>query len=108
MSEVRAVRAGETPLPPVRPEFVHEVTDAGHVGEIQRPLSVWERVTNIASVRRMFLLVLIALIWQAYAVPLNNPLMFPTFSATAMAFWDALVRGDLPARIWVSISVLLE
>jgi len=108
MAEARGNRAGDPGLPPVRPEFVRAVGDAGHIGEIRRPLSIWERATNIASVRRMFILVVIALAWQAYAVPLNNPLMFPSFSATAAAFWDALLAGGLLLKVWVSISVLLK
>ena len=38
---------------------------------------------------------------------LNNPLMFPTFSETAAALWDATVRGPLIERTLTSIRVLL-
>jgi len=62
-------------VPPVRPEFERAVLDARNIGEIVRPLSHWERVTNITAVRRFFILVLLALLWQAYSVPLDNPLL---------------------------------
>jgi NitT/TauT family transport system permease protein len=91
----------------MRPEFEKHTQDASHVGAIERPLSAWERLTNVTAVRRIFILVLLVVAWQVYSVPLNNPLMFPTFTATAIAFWDALVNGSLLLKAWVSIKVLL-
>ena len=38
---------------------------------------------------------------------LNNDLLFPTFTATVRAFFDAILSGVLPARAWASIKVLL-
>jgi len=96
-----------TTTPPMRPEFEKHTQDASHVGAIERPLSAWERLTNITAVRRVFILVLLVVAWQAYSVPLNNPLMFPTFTASAVAFWDALITGSLLLKAWVSIKVLL-
>ena len=96
-----------TRVPPVRPEFVREPGDVSHIGAIERPLSIWERINNITAVRRVFILVLLAAFWQAYSAYLDNALMFPTFGATAQAFWDALVSGGLAQRAWVSIEVLL-
>ena len=93
--------------PPVRPEFVRQTGDAGHVGAIERPLSAWERLTNVTAVRRLFILLMLAVVWQVYSTFLNNPLMFPTFSDTSRAFWDALVTGGLLRKAWVSIEVLL-
>src|SRR4029077_4947567 len=37
-----------------------------------------------------------------------NPLLFPRFSATLVAFWDGVVDGQLIARAWFSIKVLLQ
>ena len=91
----------------MRPEFERITQDASHVGAIERPLSAWERLTNVTAVRRIFILLLLVVAWQAYSVPLNNPLMFPTFTASAVAFWDALINGSLLLKAWVSISVLL-
>jgi NitT/TauT family transport system permease protein len=93
--------------PPVRPEFVREPGDVSHIGAIERPLSTWERIRNVTAVRRVFILVLLAGFWQVYSAYLDNALMFPTFGATAQAFWDALVSGGLAQRAWVSIEVLL-
>ncbi len=94
-------------VPPVRPEFERETRDASHVGAIQRPLSAWERLTNVAGVRRVFILVLLAALWQLYAMRIDNALMFPTFADTVRALWDATVHGSLLLKAWTSIKVLL-
>lgn len=93
--------------PPVRPEVERPTQDVSHVGAIERPLSLWERITNVTAVRRVFILVMLALAWEAYGTYLQNPLMFPAFSETAAAFWDALLTGGLLLKAWVSIEVLL-
>ncbi|HEU0084757.1 MAG TPA: ABC transporter permease, partial [Bradyrhizobium sp.] len=57
--------------------------------------------------RKIFILVVLALIWEAYGRYLNNDLLFPTFSATMRAFIESILNGVLPARAWSSIKVLL-
>jgi NitT/TauT family transport system permease protein len=96
-----------TILPPFRAEFVRETLDASNVGEIVRPLSTWERLANITVVRRILILVALAAIWQAYAVPLNNPLLFPTFTDVVKALWDSTLTGELPRRVATSVEVLV-
>jgi NitT/TauT family transport system permease protein len=75
--------------------------------EIARPLSAAEKIWNQTIVRKLFILLLLTVAWQLYAGQLNNPLMFPTFSDTAVALWDALLKGELGSRVLVSIRVLL-
>ncbi|HEX6298745.1 MAG TPA: ABC transporter permease, partial [Burkholderiales bacterium] len=94
--------------PPVRPEFERPVTDAGDIAAVERPLSAWERITNVTAVRRLFVLAVIVAAWEGFAIYQNNPLMFPTFSATAAAFWDSVVNAGLLQMAAVSISVLLK
>ncbi|MBH1962904.1 MAG: ABC transporter permease subunit [Comamonadaceae bacterium] len=90
-----------------RPEF--EFDDAAlpaDVGEIQRNLSTWERITDNAAARRVFVLVLLALIWEVYGRLLNNPLLFPTFIDTCVAFGQGIASGVLVERIGNSLGVL--
>jgi NitT/TauT family transport system permease protein len=94
-------------VPPARAEFERRTLDARNVGEIVRPLSHWERITNVTGVRRFAILVLLAVAWQAYSVPLDNPLIFPTFSSAVAAFVKAIASGELVARTAVSIKVLI-
>jgi NitT/TauT family transport system permease protein len=95
------------PLPPVRPELTKQILDASDIGDVARPLSKWERLTNITALRRIAILVALAALWQAYTLALDNPLMFPTFASTAVAFADAIMHGGLLGKAWTSVEVLL-
>jgi NitT/TauT family transport system permease protein len=90
---------------PLRPEIVRDQT--AQFAVVQKPLSTIERVYNQVWLRKLLILVVLALIWEAYGRFLNNDLLFPTFSATVRAFFDAILSGVLPARAWASIKVLL-
>src|SRR5690606_30832893 len=78
--------------PPIREEFEREILDASNIGEIERPLSLWERITNITLVRRLFILAIIAAAWQLYASLFNNPLMIPTFTDMMVAIVCSMLR----------------
>jgi NitT/TauT family transport system permease protein len=93
--------------PPIRPEFETRPGDAGQIGDVARPLSAWERISNITLVRRLFILFVLGVAWEAYSRWLDNPLMFPTLGDTLTALWDASVEGPLLDRTWTSIRVLL-
>jgi NitT/TauT family transport system permease protein len=93
--------------PPVRAEFDRPRLDASNIGEIERPLSAWERITNVTLVRRLAILAAIALAWEAYARYVDNPLMFPSFSEMLTAFAETTRRGEMLAYAWGSVSVLL-
>src|SRR3954453_16630943 len=86
-----------------RPEFERQTLDASNIGDLARPLSFWERIINVTAVSRVFIILVLCCIWQAYAQPLDNPLIFPTFTDTVTAWWQAMVSGVLPARVWVSL-----
>jgi NitT/TauT family transport system permease protein len=94
-------------IPPVRPEFEINDSDELRAGDPQTPLSPWERLLNLASVRRSVILLALMLAWQVYATVLDSPLTFPTFTDTFTALWDASVHGPLLKRVWNSMSVLL-
>jgi NitT/TauT family transport system permease protein len=104
MSEPRKVPAGDA-IAPLRPEIVRD--QVAQFAVVQKPLSALERIYNQVWLRKLLILVVLALIWEAYGRFLNNDLLFPTFSATARAFFDAILSGVLPARAWSSIKVLL-
>lgn len=82
--------------------------DAAAWGVVEQPLSRWERLTGITALRKLALLLLLALIWEAYARWLNNPLVLPTCGATLQAFADKLVSGELLLKAGVSLKVLLQ
>ena len=104
MSEPRMAIANED-VAPLRPEIVRDQTEQFAV--VQKPLSTLERIYNQVWLRKLLILAVLALIWEAYGRFLNNDLLFPTFSATVRAFFDAILSGVLPARAGASIKVLL-
>ncbi len=61
-----------------------------------------------AGVRKGLLLVVLAAIWETYARSLNNPLLFPTFSATLSALWSAVVSGELPRAAVHTLTLLMK
>ena len=96
------------PSPPSRPEFERELPPLGTVGDVARPLSAFERLVNLASVRRLFLLLVLAGLWQAYGAWLSNPLIFPSFGSVLDALWESILTRGLLWRAWASIAVLAK
>ena len=94
-------------IPLARPEIVREPVSSGAFGIVEKPLSTWERITNVGAVRKFALLVVLAVVWETYARALNNPLLFPTFSATVEAFFNGLFGGDLFTKALTSLRILL-
>lgn len=91
----------------VRPEFENPAVETAVVGDVERRLSVWERVSNMDPVRKFSVLILLVVSWELYTrLGGVNELMFPTFSATASALVSALVDEGLLQNVWNSISLL--
>jgi NitT/TauT family transport system permease protein len=91
----------------LRPELYRDPVDASQFGVVEKPLSMWERIYNVGAVRKLFILVALAAIWELYARLLSNPLLFPTFSSTIEAFAQGIFGGGLLGKAWTSIKVLL-
>ncbi len=94
------------PAVPARPERSGAPVDASMFGIVEKPLSPWERISNIGALRKAMILLLLAVIWEVYARWLGNPLLVPTFSSTVQAFWAAMLDGELPVKVWASVKVL--
>lgn len=90
----------------LREEYEREVTAPVAHQEIKIELSLFERLYNISALRKGFILVLLAVIWQVYAVNLNNELMFPTFSDTIKGLGQVIQSGELVNRTLTSLKVL--
>src|SRR5258708_39550590 len=75
--------------------------------EVERQLSVAERLWNNAALRKGIILVVLALMWEVYARYLDNALLFPTLSDTLKALFDHIKDGSLIVRVWTSVKVLL-
>jgi NitT/TauT family transport system permease protein len=90
-----------------RPEIDNVVDEVPANLDVQRKLSLFEKFVANAAARRIMLLVCLAVIWELYALHVNNPLLFPRFSETLVALWNALVHGPLLERIASSLRILL-
>jgi len=90
----------------LREEYEREVTAPTAHQEIKIELSIFERLYNISALRKGFILVLLAVIWQLYAVNLNNELMFPTFTDTIKGLIQVIQSGELVNRTLTSLKVL--
>jgi NitT/TauT family transport system permease protein len=93
------------PIP--RPRIVNTLRNTGF-GVVEKPLPAWERLLDNGAVRKAVLLLLLAIVWEVYGRLLDNPLLFPTFSDTAHAFFSGVASGKLLQAAWSSISLLLQ
>ena len=91
----------------IRPEFENSAMEDAVVGDIERRLTLWERVTNMDPVRKLTVLVVLVVAWEIYTqLGEINELMFPTFSSTAEALVLAVLNDGLLINVWNSISLL--
>ncbi len=75
---------------------------------VVQPLSPWRRAWNLGAFRKTVLLAILALLWEAYARWLNNPLLFPTFVDTVKAFFSDMASGELPRAATYTIELLIK
>ena len=91
-----------------RPEYELQTPSSREFGVVEKPLTIFETLYNNVFLRKAILLVAMAVIWEAYARHLNNPLLVPTFTDTIKALWDAMVLGDLFSKSLNSVRLLLQ
>ena len=77
-------------------------------GVVNVPLTRWDRIYGLAAVRKLFILALLAIVWQAYALYLDNELLLPTFGETVVTLWKLVVSGEILLKAWASIKVLMQ
>jgi sulfonate transport system permease protein len=93
--------------PPKRPERVITLSDLGAIGDAARPLSLPTRILRLTAVRRLIVVIVLALLWQLGALYIDSTLLVPTLSETLAALWDATVNGPLIERTLTSLQILL-
>ena len=89
-----------------RPEFEQEPSDASAIGDVERPLSFFERVVQNETAQRLLILAVLLVVWELYARWLNNALLFPTFSETVRVFVHDVASGVLIDRTLTSLRTL--
>ena len=98
----------ERRAPEARPEFVRDEVREHDIGVVLKPLTLGERVWDNAWFRKGLILAVLAGIWQAYAMYLNNALLLPTFAATVQSLFERTMTGEMPLKAWTSVKVLLQ
>lgn len=91
----------------LRPEIYREPLSQEKFGIVEKPLTAFERLYNKDWLRKLFVLIVIAVCWEAYARWLDNELLVPTFSATVRALMHGIASGVILTRAALSIKVLL-
>ncbi len=92
----------------VRPEF--EASDIGKAStaDVARKLTLIERISEMNSVRKLSILVIVVIVWELYSRWSGvSELILPKFTATAQALADAVFSEQLLYMVWNSITVLI-
>jgi NitT/TauT family transport system permease protein len=90
-----------------RPNIYCETLGPDQFGIIEKPLTLAEQIYNKVWLRKIAILVVLALGWEIYGRWLDNPLLVPPFSEAMRALITDIGNGTIPRRALSSIEVLL-
>jgi NitT/TauT family transport system permease protein len=96
-----------TRAPRPRADFEQEPVDASDIGEVERSLSLGERLVNNDTARRLAVLIVLGAVWEIYAHWVDNPLILPTLGATLTTFFHDIASGVLIDRVATSLRSLM-
>lgn len=92
---------------PVRQEYEVQLEPLLSV-PVERQLPLVQRLWQQDWLRKAVILLVLAVLWEAVARYQDNDLLLPGFVQTAAALWDGLLSGELPAKVGVSLVILLK
>lgn len=93
--------------PPIRQEY--EIALEPFTQEdLARDIPLAQRIWQLSWVRKSVILIALAVIWEIAARIQGNDLLLPSFIETAKAFIDGIVTGELLAKVWISLTVLVK
>ena len=75
---------------------------------VERELPLGTRLWQQGWLRKSLILIVLAIIWEVVARIQNNDLMLPSFLQTAQALFDGVLSGELLAKVWISLVVLIK
>jgi NitT/TauT family transport system permease protein len=93
--------------PPIRPEYQRVLEPFTEIS-VERSLPLFSRLWQQEWLRKTLIVIALILIWEAVARWQANPLLLPTFGATARAFVGAIADGELIERTGNSLVVLVQ
>ncbi|MDF2641724.1 MAG: transporter permease, partial [Pseudomonas sp.] len=93
--------------PPIREEYeiaLEPFTQQDLARDIPLAQRIWQR----GWVRKSVIMIVLAVLWEIAARIQGNDLLLPSFLQTAAAFYDGLISGELPGKVWISLTVLIQ
>lgn len=84
-----------------------QMKESTGTADLQVRLSGFELFWANGTVRKTFILLVLAAIWETYARILGNPLLFPTLTETLSSLWTSIGNGVLIERTWASLKILV-
>ncbi|MGI9410425.1 MAG: ABC transporter permease [Hyphomicrobiaceae bacterium] len=92
----------------VRDEFEHPEIGEASTSEVARQLTLFERISDMSSVRKLSILVIVVVVWEIYTRWSEvSELILPRFSSTAAALYKAVTGEQLLIMVWNSLTVLV-
>jgi len=92
-----------------RAEILHRPgSEASGFAVTAEPLGLWTKLYGNGTLRKTLLLAALAAAWEIYARALDNPLLFPTFTATVTALLKGVATGEIPGAGLYTLSLLLK
>ena len=92
----------------IRSEFVVDTLEAAQDVDVERRLSLFERISNVNAIRKLTILLGLVVIWEVYTwIGEVEPLLFPSFSASAAVLWETILSGLMLEKVWITMYVLI-
>ena len=92
----------------IRSEFVVDTLEAAQDVDVERRLSLLERISNVNAIRKLTILLGLVVIWEVYTwIGEVEPLLFPSFSASAAVLWETILSGLMLEKVWITMYVLI-
>lgn len=92
---------------PTRQEYEISLAPLSGVS-LERRIGTWQRLWQQGWLRKGVILLALAVIWELAARYTDNDLLLPGFLQTAKALVEGLLSGELPAKVAVSLGVLIK
>jgi NitT/TauT family transport system permease protein len=90
-----------------RPDIHRPLAAADAIGDVTQKLGLFERLSEKTWLRRLAVILVLVIAWELYARYASNELMFPSFSNTALAWWEGVRSGVLIRAVYGTMQVLL-
>lgn len=96
-----------TPTSTRRPEYELDLAPLNDL-PLERDIPFAVRLWQQGWLRKTLILIVLAGAWEIAARIQGNDLLLPSFIQTANAFVTGMLNGELPAKVWVSLQVLVK